>query len=261
MSKKYEKDGKLYSSVRSVGFARYKEVLEDNWKTFFIVGFISIVFYIPFAAGMVYAYLSKSALVALLSGIIGGAIAGPGMAAMYDNVLRRLRNDFSDWWTCWKKAIKQNWHAAILPGVIQLTFVSMVLFSVMLMYWGASRPSLGTIAILAVGSLFMTMVMTVWWAQSVLFSQKSVIMIKNSLLFCLFHFWRALAAAAIQVGYWFIMMLLMPWTAYFLPILNVWYIRFVSLLIIYRPLNQDLKIEEQIRTAFPGSLGDEEYIP
>ncbi len=261
MSQVYEHEGKEYAGVRKVGFARYKEVLEDHWKGFVIVGFINLLFYIPFAAGMVYAILSKSALIALLSGIIGGAAAGPGIACMYDNVLRRLRNDYSDWWVCWKKALSQNWRAAVIPGIVQCVFIGMFVFSGALMLWGATAPSLGTVALLLFGSLIMMMVLTVWWAQLVLFSQKTLIMIKNSLFFSLFHLGRMLGSSALQVGFWLIMFLFLPWTAFILPVLSVWYIRFLSLLIIYRPLNEDFKIEEQIRKAFPGTLPAEEYIP
>ena len=57
--------------VRKAGFPRYKEVLEGSWKEFFFVGFLTLLYFIPFAAGMVYAVLSKSALFALASGLVG----------------------------------------------------------------------------------------------------------------------------------------------------------------------------------------------
>ena len=105
------------------------------------------------------------------------------------------------------------------------------------------------------------MVLTVWWAQVVLFSQKTLIMLKNSLLFAILHFGRALGAAVVQVVWWLIMFLFLPWTAFVIPVLGVWYILFLALNIIYRPLNKDFRVEEKIREAFPGSLPDEEYIP
>ena len=134
-------DEKEYNlPVRKVGFARYREVLEANWKGFFMVGFLTLLSFIPFAGGMVYAILSKGSLIALLSGVVGGLFAGPGLAGMYDNILRRLRNDRSDWWTCWKKALKQNLTASLLPGIVQCVFLSMVIFSGALMLWASCRP-------------------------------------------------------------------------------------------------------------------------
>ena len=256
-----ENEEKQYAGIRSTGFARYKEVLEENWKGFFAVGFITLLFYIPFAAGITYAILSKSAVIVLISGVLGGAIAGPGIACMYDNILRRMRNDLSDWWTCWKKSFAQNWRSAILPGIVQCLSAGLAVFSGALMYWGASRPSLGSAALIIVSSVIIRMVLTVWWAQVVLFSQKTLIMLKNSLLFAILHFGRALGAAVVQVVWWLIMFLFLPWTAFVIPVLGVWYILFLALNIIYRPLNKDFRVEEKIREAFPGSLPDEEYIP
>ena len=253
-------DEREIPGVRKGGFARYREVLEGGWKGFFMVGFITLVFLIPFAGGMVYAVLSKSALIALVSGLIGGMIAGPGLACMYDNVLRRLRNDRSDWWTCWKKALRQNWRAAILPGVVEFVFLGMVIFSGALMLWGATPPSLGTIGLLLVGSLLLFMVLAAWWPQVVLFTQKPLIQLKNSVFFALFHLGRVFCAALLRVLWWLILFFFLPWTAFVVPILGVWYILFLSVFMIYRHLDDDFKVEEQIREAFPGTLpeGDDE---
>ncbi|MBR4659344.1 MAG: hypothetical protein IKP26_08835 [Clostridia bacterium] len=250
-----------FPGIRKVGFARYRELLEANWKAFMIVGFYTLVFFIPFAGGMVYAILSKSLLIALAAGVIGGAIAGPGLACMYDLILRRMRNDLSDWWFCWKKAFRQNWRAAILPGIVQCAFTGMIVFAGALMLWGASKPSLGTLALMLFGSLILIMIITVWWAQLVLFSQKTLIMLKNSLFFAIFHFWRMLGMAALRTAWWLIMFLFLPWTGFVVPFLGIWYILFLSLSMIYRALDKDFRVEEQIREAFPGTLPEEEYIP
>lgn len=251
-------DDKEYNlPIRKVGFARYREVLEANWKGFFMVGFLTLLSFIPFAGGMVYAVLSKSALMALLAGLIGGLFAGPGLACMYDNILRRLRNDRSDWWTCWKKALRQNLGASLLPGILQCVFLGMVIFSGALMLWGAVPPSLGTLALLALGSIMMTMLLTIWWVQTVLFTQKPLIRLKNSLFFILFHLGRMLGAALIRVLWWLILFLFLPWTAFVVPILGIWYVLFLSVFMIYRDLDRDFKIEAQIREAFPGTLPEE----
>lgn len=257
----FPQDEKRFTGVRSLGFARYREVLEGSWKALFVVGFLSLVLFIPFACGMVYAVLSKSALVAIVSGVVGGAIAGPGLGCLYDLILRRLRNDMSDWWTCWKKAFRQNLVISILTGVVQCVFMGLVVFSGALMLWGATQPSLGTIAILLVGSIFLAAILTVWWPQAVLFTQKLGIRLKNTLFFILFHPGRVFGGAVLQVVYWLIMFLFLPWTAFVVPILGDWYIVFLAVFFIYRPLNKDFKVEEQIRAAFPDNLPEEEYIP
>ena len=234
----FRDDEKRFTGVRSLGFARYREVIEAGWKGFFAVGFISLLLFIPFAGGMVYAVLSKSLLIALLAGAVGGAIAGPGLGCLYDVILRRLRNDMSDWWTCWRRAFRQNLLISVLTGIVQCVFMGLVVFSAALMLWGVTKPSLGTIAILTLG-----------------------IRLKNTLFFILFHPGRVLGAAALQVLYWLILFLFLPWTAFVVPVLGDWYILFLAVFIIYRPFNKDFKVEEQIRAAFPENLPEEEYIP
>lgn len=254
-------DEKRFTGVRQVGFARYKEVLEENWKSLFAVGFVTLLFFIPFTAGVLYAILSKSALIAIAAGIVGGAIAGPGLACLYDNILRRLRSDKSDWWTCWKRAFKQNLTIAIPTGIVQCVFMGLAVFSGALMVWGATVPSIGTAVLILVGSLLLTALLSLWWPQAVLFTQKPLIRLKNCLLFVMRHPGRVFGAAALQVVWWLLMLLLLPWTAFVVPILGVWYILFLSLMILYRPLNEEFRIEEQIRATFPDNLPEEEYIP
>ena len=60
-------DDRSIPGTRKSGFARYREVLEENWKDFIKVGFITLVFFIPLGAGLVYAVGTKSALLAILA--------------------------------------------------------------------------------------------------------------------------------------------------------------------------------------------------
>ncbi|MBR3272134.1 MAG: hypothetical protein IKI59_09445 [Clostridia bacterium] len=261
MSLFFEDDEKRFTGVRQIGFARYRELLGKNWKGFFAVGFVTLLFFIPFAAGLVYAILSKSTLLALVFSLLGGAMAGPGLACLYDHILRRMRNDQSEWSVAWKRAFKQNWKIAIPTGMVQCGFVGMAVFVGALMIWGATPPSLGTIALVLFGSLLLSALLTVWWPQAVLFTQTPLIRLKNCILFTLYHPGRVLGAAALQVVWWLLMLLLLPWTAFVVPILGVWYITFLSLHIIYRLLNKDFDVEDQIRASFPDNLPEEEYIP
>ena len=41
------------------------------------------------------------------------------------------------------------------------------------------------------------------------------------------------------------MFLLLPWSGLVVPFLGVWYILFLALFILYRPLDQAFRIEEQ----------------
>lgn len=248
------------TQVRKVGFARYREVLEANWKDFIKVGFITLVFLIPFAAGMVYAVLSTSALAALLAGLAGGALAGTGLACMYDIILRRLRDDKNDWWHCWKKAVAQNWRSALLPGMVQCVFLGMAVFVAALMLKGLTPFTWGTAALLLFGAVLSTMLLTIWWVQTVLFEQKVTLQLRYALFFCVCHPGRTLGMALIRVAWWLFLFLFLPWTAFLVPFLGLWYVLFLSVFMVYRDLDKDFRIEEQIREKFPEAFVDEDAI-
>lgn len=251
-------DTRYVPGHRAVGFARYKQVLEGSFKEFFLVGLISLVSLIPFGLGMVYAVLSSSSLAMLAAAVVGGAISGPGIACMYDILLRRLRNDRDDWWRCFKKALGQNWRASILPGIVQCLFLGGVIFFCAMLWWAQRPISFWTVAILALSFLLFLAVLSVWWPQVVLFDQRPGVQLKNTLLFLLTKPDRCLGAAAVQLGWWTLAFLFLPWTAFLVPFLNTWYILFVAQMMLYRPLDEAMHIEEQIRARFPHQIWDEE---
>ncbi len=247
-------DTKRFMPGRKMGFEFYKEVLEGNYKEFFIVGFINLIFLLPYIAGMAYAVLSSSMLIAFASGIIGGMICGPALSCMYDLILRRLRDDKADWWVCFKRSMKQNWKASLLPSIVEHVFLSFLIFSGALMYWAKAPISYGTLALLALASVFMTLILLLWWSQTVLFSQRPSIQIKNAVLFILYYPWRSLLTALLVLVWWLVFFLFLPWTAFLVPVLSIWYILFVALFLIYRRMDDEFEIEDQIRKKYPGVL-------
>lgn len=247
-------DEKRFTSGRAVGFTRYREVLEGSFKEFFLVGFITLGFLLPFGLGMVYTILSSSALVALAVSVIGGAVSGPGVACMYDIILRRLRDDKSDWWVCYKRSMRQNWRAAVLPGVVQCLFLGSLIFCCALLWWASLPVSLWTVATLFLSAVLFLMILSVWWPQIVLFDQRTGTRLKNTVLFILFHVGRVLGAAVLQAVWWTIAFLFLPWTAFLVPFLSVWYILFLAVFMLYRPMDEAFRIEEQINEKFPGQI-------
>lgn len=251
-------DKEQYTGLRKSGFPRYREVLEGSWKDFLKTGFITLLFYIPLAAGLALAVLSSSLLVAVLAGIIGGAVAGPGYACLVDLILRRLRDDKGDWWTVWKRAMGQNWRDAILPGILQNLFLSVIVYAGALMLWGAAPLTPATVLFLLLATVVVIMLTTVWWPQIVLFSGLSTVtQLKNSVLFILKYPGKILLSAFLQLVWWAIMFLLLPWTAFVVPPLGIWYILFLALHLIYPSLDEAFDLEERIAEKFPGRVDND----
>ena len=238
---------------RKKGFNRYTQLLGRDFKQLFLMDLLTLASFIPFGLGVGYAVLSQSVLVLIPVCILGGMIFGQGLAAMYDLILRRMRDVESDWWICFKRSLRQNRRAALLPGALEGLFLGFLIFFGALIWW-AGTVTPGTLVILIGGILLFTMVFSVWWPQVVLFEQSPAIQLKNCVLFCIRYFFRVLGAAVLQDAFWAVMVLFLPWTGFLVPFLGVWYILLVAVFLIYDQLNDAFRIEEQICAQFPEQI-------
>lgn len=243
-----------FPNRRKTGFPRYAQVLERDWKRFFLVDLLTLGSLIPFGLGLGFALLSSSVLVLIPVCILGGLAAGPGIAGMYDAILRGLRDNADDWWFSYKKAMRQNWKASLLPGVVLCLFLGFFVFTCAMLWWSTVPVTPGTVLILAASALIVTMLFSVWWPQVVLFSQRPGIQLKNCILFCIQYFWRTLGVSALQLAWWSLTVLLLPWSAFAVPVLGVWYILYLSNFLLYDRLDTAFRIEEQIAQSFPEQI-------
>lgn len=239
------------SGRRLTGFARYTEVLERNFKKYFLTNLMTLLGFLPFGIGAVYAVLSSSLLVMILAGIIGGIFAGPALACMYDAIFRGLRDVKPRFWRDYTHALKQNWRQSILPGILFCLLVGADIFMAMLFWWSTSFPGWGTIAIYLFSILIMTMWFSIAWPQIVLFDQPLRQNARNCLLFILRYFPRTCGAALLQVLYWGVIALFLPWSVMLLPLTGFWLILYTANFLMYNTLDNAFQIEEQIAGAFP----------
>lgn len=237
---------------RLTGFDRYREVLERDFISFMLCGLVTLVFFLPFALGMAYAVLSTSVMMMFVASVVGGLFAGPGIYGMYDLLFRSLRDAPGKWWKSYKKALAENWKSALLPGVVFCLFLGIIIFAGLLMFWWAETlPSWGTIVVYVVSTLITTMVFAVYWPQLVLFKQSNFLRFKNCLLFCIKYFWHTLGVSAIEVVYWAVIALFLPWSMLVMPIIGLWFVLFLANFLLYNDLNQAFQIEEGIKEHFP----------
>lgn len=237
---------------RLVGIDWYQDVLGRCWKRFALTGLVTILGCLPLTVGVAWAMLSRSVLVLLPAAVLGGAIAGPFLACLYDVILRALRNAPGSWAQNWRRSLIQNARASLLPGALTGLFLGSAAFSGMLFFgWGLAVPSAGTIALYLFSGLVFLVLSTLYWPQLVLFDQKVSVRLRNALLFTLRHFWRTLGAALLQLVWWLLMVLFAPWTLLLLPVVGVWFDLFAALFVLYRPLDDAFSIEERIARAFP----------
>lgn len=250
----FRQNYQLSSNGRLTGFSRYADVLERNFKKYFFTNLMTLIGFLPFAAGAALAILSSSLLVMIVAALIGGSFAGPSLSCMYDAVFRSLRDVTPKSIEDYKHAWAQNWRQSILPGILFCLLLGFDLFMAMLFWWSESPPGYGTIAIYLFSILMITMLFSIIWPQIVLFDQPFIQNIKNCLLFILRYFPKTLGAAFLQVVYWGAIILFLPWSVVLLPLTGFWFIFYTANFLLYNTFDEAFQIEEKIAAAFPGQI-------
>lgn len=240
----FPEDPGFDENQRQTGFYRYRQLLSLRFGRWWRTNLLTLAGFAPLAAGVFYAVASNSLLVLLPCSILGGMIAGPFLAGMYDAILRGLRDDPLPWWDSCKRAWKQNWKSSLIPGALLGLALGVYAFMAMLFWWAERAPTTGTVALYLFALLAVLIVNTLYWPQLVLFRQKAFVRLQNCLLFSIKYFWRILGVGLLQMGYWTLFVLFAPWTLLLLPVLGVWYILFLSQFLIYSQMNEAFQIEE-----------------
>jgi uncharacterized membrane protein YesL len=239
------------NGMRLKGFSRYVELLDRDLKRFLIINLVTVLGFLPFVAGVILSLLSSSILLLIPACIIGGIFVGPALSCMLDTVFRSLRDVSGKIWKNYTLAWKQNWKQSLLPGILLCLFLGCYSFMLMMFWYSSLLPGWGTVSVLAFSLIFLTMFFTVFWTQLVLFEQTVKQRILNSLLFMIRFFWKTFGCALLQILYWIVLVLFLPWSVFLLPLTGIWFILFTKCFLLYDTMNDAFQIEEQISQAFP----------
>lgn len=242
------------NGIRPTGFPRYTMVLEQNFKKFLVTNLLTIAGFIPFCIGVAAAVLLSSILILIPACVIGGIFAGPSLSCMYDAIMRGLREAPGKCWNNYKQAWKQNWRSSLLPGIVFCILLGFNIFMVMLFWWSSRFPGWGTILLYSFSLLLFTMFFSVCWPQIALFEQSFRQCMQNCLLFILRFLPKIFAIALLQIIYWIIMVLFLPWSILLMPLLGFWFILYTANFLIYDTLNNIFQIENKIAAHFPEQM-------
>ena len=240
----FPEDPHFDENQRQTGFYRYRQLLSTRFGRWWKTNLLTLAGFAPLAVGVFYAVASTSVLILLPASLLGGLIAGPFLAGMYDAILRGLRDDPLPWWESYQRAWKQNWSSSLIPGALLGLAAGVYAFMSMLFWWAEQAPSLGTVALYLFALLIVLIINTLYWPQLVLFQQKSSVRLRNCLLFCVKYFWRVLGVGLLQLGCLAVFILFAPWTLLLLPVLGMWYILFLSQFLIYEQREDAYQIEK-----------------
>ena len=236
---------------RLTGMARFTELLDRDFKRYFLGNLLTLVCFLPFGIGVLYSILSSSILVLIPSCVIGGAVAGPGLSCMYDIIFRSLRDAPGKFRENYARAWRQNWRQSIVPGIVFCLLVGFYLFMAMMLFSALAAPGYGTIAVYLAGLVIMTMIFTLYWPQVVLFEQSGMQRLRNCLLFMIRYFPKMLGCALLQMAYWIILILFLPWSAVLMFLTGFWFVLFLTYFLLYNTMNEVFHIEEEIARSYP----------
>lgn len=237
-------DPHINENERQTGFYRYRQLLNTRFSQWWKVNFLTLAGFVPLAAGIFYAVGTSSVLVLLPCSILGGMIAGPFLAGMYDALLRGMRDDPLPWKDAYARSWKQNWKGSLVPGALLGLMVGLYAFMGMLFWWAENSPSLGTVLLYLFSLLLVLTANSLYWPQLVLFSQRASVRVRNCVLFYIQHFWRVMGVGLLHLGYWALIVLFAPCSLLLMLVTGVWYILFVSQFLIYEQMDESFHIEE-----------------
>lgn len=237
-------------NIRQTGFNRYKQLLSLRFSQWWKAGMVTLAGLVPLAAGIACSIWMSSVLVLIPCSILGGMIAGPFLVGLYDAILRGLRDDALPWKDAWARSWRQSWRDSLAPGAVMGLMAGLYAFMAMLFWWAELPPAPGTVALYLFSLLLVLALNSLLWPQLALFKQKPVIRLRNAALFLVKRFRRVMGTGLVQLIYLAVLVLFAPWTVLLLPVTGVWYIVFVSQLLIYEQLDEDLHIEESFAEHF-----------
>lgn len=238
------------NGARKTGFARYRELLERDFMHFIILNLITLIGFLPLIIGISYAILSSSLLILLPVCLFGGAIAGPFFSGLIDMLFRCMRDQSSHYIKNYTHAMKQNLTEAMITGAITFLFIGIYIFIGMI-WWTIGFPSFFQLLILFVSLCFVMSTLTIYWIQLVLFKQSFSKRLLNSILFLIKYFLNIFDVTLLQIGYWLIFILFLPYTLLLIPVLGMWFILFLVTFLLYNAVNDAFSLEETIKKEFP----------
>ena len=235
---------------RKTGIRRFFELVGRDLNGMFLANLITCLGFLPVICLVYIGFLMNNLPVMLISAAVGGILAGPVLAGMYDTVLRALRDEAGYWWTTYRRAFKRNFRSSILPGVLYCVVVTLQIFLVYFcfnMLYHGTNVGLPLWVATVLNLLLFHMLFSYMWPQVVLLDQPLGLTLKNSVNCMIAFLPHALASSIVQVVFWGIVILCMPLGLILMLVFGFWFATEVSCQIVYGDIDKVFHIEEKIR--------------
>lgn len=242
---------------RKTGLGRFFELVGRDMNGMFLANLLTCLGFIPVICLVYIGFLMNSLPVMVVSAVVGGVLAGPVLAGMYDTVLRALRDEPGYWWTTYRRAFRQNFKASILPGILYCVVVTLQIFIVYFCFsMLAQGVNVGTgMWVAAVLNLVVFhMLFAYMWPQVVLLDQPFHQTLANSIRCMLAFLPHALAASIVQILFWGLVILCMPLGLLLMIVFGFWFTCEICCQIVSGDLERVFHVEEQIRAKKDAEL-------
>ena len=242
---------------RKTGVGRFFELLGRDMNGMFLANLLACLGFLPVICLVYIGFLMNNLPVMLVSAAVGGILAGPTLAGVYDTVLRALRDEPGYWWTTYRRAFRQNFKASILPGILYCVVVTVQIFMVYFCFQMlAQGVNVGTGVWVAtfLNLVIFHMMFAYMWPQVVLLEQPLRQTLANSVRCMLAFLPHALAAAIVQVVFWGVVILCMPLGLLLMVVFGFWFSCEVCCQIVSGDLERVFHIEEKIRARKDAEL-------
>ena len=235
---------------RKTGVGHFFELVGRDMNGMFLANLLTCIGFAPVICLAYIGFLANSLPIMLGSAVVGGLLAGPALAGMYDTVLRALRDEAGYWWTTYRKAFKRNFKASLIPGVIYCVVVTLQIFLVYFcfnMLYHGTNVGIPLWVATVLNLVLFQMLFAYMWPQIVLLDQPLGLTLKNSINCMIAFLPHALAAAIVQVLFWGVVILCMPLGLLLMIVFGFWFVTEVSCQIVYGDIDRVFHIEENIR--------------
>ena len=242
---------------RKTGVRRFFELVGRDMNSMFLANLLTCLGFVPVISLVYIGFLMNNLPVMLISAAVGGILAGPVLAGMYDTVLRALRDEAGYWWVTYRKAFKRNFKASILPGVLYCVVVTLQIFLVYFcfnMLYHGTNVGVPLWVATVLNLLVFQMLFAYMWPQIALLDQPLSLTLKNSINCMIAFLPHALAASIVQILFWGVVILCMPLGLLLMLVFGFWFVTEVSCQIVYGDLDRVFHIEEMIQKLHDAEL-------
>lgn len=214
--------------------SRLAELLGQDLGSMFKSGLLAQAACLPAVLLTVLALLAESLPLVLLAAAAAGWLTGPAMTALYDTILRALRDEPGFWWHTYRRVWRRSFRSSLLPGVAFTALWSCLLYARL-----AAAPA----GPLLLSAACLTAFQTYYWMQEALFERPAARQLENCLRMAAGFLPQTLAAAAVQL----FCLAILPSLGLFGLLAGLWLPSLLALMLVYPPIERALGLEAKIR--------------